>query len=52
MDDAVAINEDWTVEVKLAASVLSLRGPAVFEQPVFGARGVLAWNGQVNGYIC
>jgi len=36
-----------TLEVKLAASVLGLRGEGTTAQPVEGVRGVLGWNGQV-----
>jgi asparagine synthetase B (glutamine-hydrolysing) len=37
-----------TLEVKLSASVLGLRGVEVTSQPLINKRGVLAWNGQVK----
>jgi hypothetical protein len=44
----VEIRPDLFIEVKLAASVLGLRGDGVTTQPLVGKRGVLAWNGQVS----
>jgi len=35
------------LQVKLAASVLGLRGERITSQPLDGSRGVLGWNGQV-----
>ena len=35
------------LEVKLAASVLGLRGEGITSQPLDGQRGILGWNGQI-----
>jgi asparagine synthetase B (glutamine-hydrolysing) len=43
----VALPAGHTVEVKLAASVLGLRGQEVTAQPLENDDAVLGWNGQV-----
>lgn len=43
----VTLAPGQVVEVKLAASVLGLRGHGVTSQPLEDEDGVLAWNGQV-----
>jgi asparagine synthetase B (glutamine-hydrolysing) len=43
----VTLTSGETLEVKLAASVLGLRGANTVAQPLEGSRGVLGWNGQV-----
>ena len=36
------------IEIRLAASVLGLRGDGITAQPLVGQQGVLGWNGQVR----
>jgi hypothetical protein len=43
----VELDNRQKIELRLSASVLGLRGD-VTEQPIFGKRGVLGWNGQVS----
>jgi asparagine synthetase B (glutamine-hydrolysing) len=41
------LDTDHLLEIKLAASVLGLRGEGITSQPVEDDHGVLGWNGQV-----
>lgn len=43
----VELGSGQTIELRLSASVLGLRG-TVTAQPIIGKRGVLGWNGQVS----
>ena len=43
----LALDSDHLLEIKLAASVLGLRGEGIVSQPVEDGHGVLGWNGQV-----
>ena len=43
----VDLEDGNVIEVKLAASVLGLRGDGITKQPLEDAHGVLGWNGQV-----
>lgn len=43
----VPLSSGHTLQVKLASSVLGLRGQGITQQPLEGDHGVLAWNGQV-----
>lgn len=43
----LSLDSSHSLEVKLASSVLGLRGQGITRQPVENDHGVLAWNGQI-----